>query len=85
MLGLVAAFAFLELYDLACYGVTVPAILADRSMTPDVSAAGTAGSLVAVRMMCGAALAGALIVRVGPLKLMLVAPQCSPPACWAAV
>jgi AAHS family benzoate transporter-like MFS transporter len=72
MLGLVAAFAFLELYDLACYGVTVPAILADRSMAADVSAAGTAGSLVAVGMMCGAALAGALVVRVGPLKLMLV-------------
>jgi AAHS family benzoate transporter-like MFS transporter len=72
MLALVAAFAVLEGYDLACYGVTVPAILADRSMGADTSAAGTAGSLVAVGMMCGAALTGAIIGRVGPRLLLLV-------------
>jgi AAHS family benzoate transporter-like MFS transporter len=72
MLAMVAAFAVLEGYDLACYGVTVPAILADRSMGADTSAAGTAGSLVAVGMMCGAALAGAIIGRVGPRLLLLV-------------
>jgi AAHS family benzoate transporter-like MFS transporter len=71
MLALVAAFAVLEGYDLACYGATVPAILADRSMGADASAAGTAGSLVAVGMMCGAALAGATIRRVGPRLLLL--------------
>ena len=71
MLALVAAFAVLEGYDLACYGVTVPAIMAERSMGADTSAAGTAGSLVAVGMMCGAALAAAIIVRVGPRLLLL--------------
>jgi AAHS family benzoate transporter-like MFS transporter len=72
MLTLVAAFAVLEGYDLACYGVTVPAIFADRAMGADTSAAGTAGSLVAVGMMCGAARSGAIIGRVGPRLLLLV-------------
>jgi AAHS family benzoate transporter-like MFS transporter len=72
MLTLVAAFAVLEGYDLACYGATVPALLADRSMGADASTAGIAGSLVAVGMLCGAALAGAIIVRVGPRRLLLV-------------
>jgi AAHS family benzoate transporter-like MFS transporter len=72
MLALVAVFAVLEGYDLASYGVTVPPILADRSMAAGASAAGTAGSLVAVGMMCGAALAGAIIARVGPRLLLLV-------------
>ena len=72
MLPLVAAFAVLEGYDLTCYGATVPAILADPSMGADAAAAGTAGSLVAVGMMCGAALAGAITARVGPRLLLLV-------------
>jgi AAHS family benzoate transporter-like MFS transporter len=71
MLAMVAAFAVLEGYDLACYGVTVPAILADQSMGADASAAGTAGAMLAAGMMCGAALAGAIIVRVGPRRLLL--------------
>lgn len=71
MLVVVAAFAALEGYDLACYGVTVPSMLADRNLGADPATAGTVGSLVAVGMMIGAALAGALIGRLGPRRLML--------------
>ncbi|RVX38514.1 AAHS family benzoate transporter-like MFS transporter [Nonomuraea polychroma] len=71
MLIVVAIFAALEGYDLACYGVTVPSMLADRSMGGDAATAGTVGSLVAVGMMIGAALAGAAISRLGPRRLLL--------------
>ncbi|MFG1687852.1 MFS transporter [Nonomuraea sp. NPDC049269] len=68
---MVAVFAALEGYDLACYGVTVPSLLADRSLGGDPATAGTVGSLVAVGMMIGAALAGAAISRLGPRRLLL--------------
>ncbi|WP_327584118.1 MFS transporter [Nonomuraea sp. NBC_00507] len=71
MLIVVAIFAALEGYDLACYGVTVPSMLADRNMGGDAATAGTVGSLVAVGMMIGAALAGAAISRLGPRRLLL--------------
>ncbi|WP_206061207.1 MFS transporter [Nonomuraea basaltis] len=71
MLIVVAIFAALEGYDLACYGVTVPSMLADRNMGGDPATAGTVGSLVAVGMMIGAALAGAAIGRLGPRRLLL--------------
>jgi MFS transporter, AAHS family, benzoate transport protein len=71
MLVMVAAFAALEGYDLACYGVTVPSMLADRNLGADPATAGTVGSLVAVGMMIGAALSGAMIGRLGPRRLLL--------------
>ncbi|WP_188189830.1 MFS transporter [Nonomuraea sp. SYSU D8015] len=71
MLVVVAIFAALEGYDLACYGVTVPSMLADRSLGADPATAGTVGSLVAVGMMIGAGLAGAAIGRLGPRRLLL--------------
>ncbi|MGN9842610.1 MFS transporter [Nonomuraea sp. H19] len=71
MLVVVAVFAALEGYDLACYGVTVPSMLADRDLGGDAGTAGTVGSLVAVGMMIGAALAGAAIGRLGPRRLLL--------------
>lgn len=71
MLVVVAVFAALEGYDLACYGVTVPSMMADRSLGADAATAGTVGSLVAVGMMIGAALAGAGIGRLGPRRLLL--------------
>ena len=55
VLVLSAGFAALEGYDLACYGVTVPSLLADRGFGADKAAAGTVGSLVAVGMLLGAA------------------------------
>jgi len=71
MLILTAAFAALEGYDLACYGVTVPSLLADRGMGADKSSAGTAGSLVAVGMLVGAILAAGFIRRFGSRRLLL--------------
>lgn len=64
--------ASLEGYDLAVYGVTVPAILGDPSLGIDKAEAGTIGSLVGIGMLIGAALAGALVHRTGPRLLLLV-------------
>jgi MFS family permease len=55
--------AALEGYDLSCYGATVPPLLHDHSMAVTKASAGTVGSLVAVGMMIGAGLAGALANR----------------------
>jgi MFS family permease len=69
-LTLAAIFAALEGYDLACYGVTVPSLLADRSIGADTAAAGTVGSLVAIGMLLGAGLSGATIRRYGSRRLL---------------
>lgn len=71
---LVAAWvvASLEGYDLAVYGVTVPALLGDPSLGIDKAEAGTIGSLVGIGMLIGAGLAGALVHRTGPRRLLLV-------------
>jgi AAHS family benzoate transporter-like MFS transporter len=66
-----ASFAALEGFDLACYGTTVPSLLADKSMGATPSSAGTVGSLVAVGMLIGAALAAVLVNRFGSRKLLL--------------
>jgi MFS transporter, AAHS family, benzoate transport protein len=71
VLVLGAAFAALEGYDLACYGVTVPSLLADPGFGADKASAGTAGSLVAIGMMIGAALAAVLVGRWGNLRLLV--------------
>jgi AAHS family benzoate transporter-like MFS transporter len=70
-LALAAAFAALEGYDLACYGVTVPSLLADGGVGADKASAGTVGSLVAIGMLVGAALAAGLVHRFGSRRLML--------------
>jgi AAHS family benzoate transporter-like MFS transporter len=70
-LTLAAVFAALEGYDLACYGVTVPSLLADRSVAADTASAGTVGSLVAIGMLLGAALSAALTRRFGSRRLLL--------------
>jgi MFS transporter, AAHS family, benzoate transport protein len=70
MLTLAALFAALEGYDLACYGVTVPSLLADGSIGADKASAGTVGSLVAVGMLVGAAASAALIRRIGSRRLL---------------
>jgi AAHS family benzoate transporter-like MFS transporter len=70
VLTLAAAFAALEGYDLACYGVTVPSLLADRGIGADKTAAGTVGSLVAIGMMLGAAASAATIRRFGARRLL---------------
>ena len=59
VLVLSAGFAALEGYDLACYGVTVPSLLADRGFGADKAAAGTVGALVAIGMLLGAAICAA--------------------------
>lgn len=70
-LALAAAFAAMEGYDLACYGVTVPSLLADGGVGASTASAGTVGSLVAVGMMVGAALAAGLVPRLGSRRLLL--------------
>ncbi len=69
---IIAAFlAALEGYDLSCYGSTVPSLLHDHSMAVTKASAGTVGSLVAVGMMIGAGIAGALANRIDARKLLL--------------
>lgn len=63
--------ASLEGYDLAVYGVSVPAILSDPSLGIDKSEAGSIGSIVGIGMLIGAALAGAVVHRTGPRRLIL--------------
>ncbi|WP_405522176.1 MFS transporter [Streptomyces canus] len=63
--------ASLEGYDLAVYGVTVPAMLGDPSLGIDKAEAGTIGSLVGIGMLIGAAFAGAFVHRTGPRRLLL--------------
>lgn len=70
ILTLAAIFAALEGYDLACYGVTVPSLLADGGLGANTAAAGTVGSLVAIGMLVGAGLSGATIRRYGARLLL---------------
>lgn len=70
VLVLAAGFAAMEGFDLAVYGVTVPSILADPAMGADKAAAGTAGSLVALGMLLGAAFSAGLIRRYGSRQLL---------------
>src|SRR5690348_12877347 len=70
VLTLGALFAALEGYDLACYGVTVPSLLADGGIGANKASAGTVGSLVAVGMLVGAATSAALIRRLGSRRLL---------------
>lgn len=71
VLLIAALFAALEGYDLACYGVTVPSLLADPGVGASKAAAGTVGSLVAVGMLVGAALSAASIRRFGSRRLLI--------------
>ncbi|GAA3776441.1 MFS transporter [Streptomyces phyllanthi] len=64
--------ASLEGYDLAVYGVSVPALLGDPSLGIDKAEAGSIGSMVGLGMLVGAALAGALVHRTGPRRLLVV-------------
>ncbi|GAA4288844.1 MFS transporter [Georgenia daeguensis] len=61
----------LEGFDLAVYGVSVPALLQDPSLGVDPIAAGAIGSMVGLGMLVGAALAGAVVHRTGPLRLII--------------
>jgi AAHS family benzoate transporter-like MFS transporter len=63
----------LEGYDLGSFGVTVPSILADDSLGASTTVAGILGALTPVGMFLGAAIAGMLVRRVGPRRLILVA------------
>jgi AAHS family benzoate transporter-like MFS transporter len=71
LLTIAFVIAALEGYDLAVYGVSVPALLADASLHVDKASAGVLGSVVGAGMLIGAALAGALMRRVGALRLIL--------------
>jgi MFS family permease len=71
VLGLCSAFAALEGYDLACYGVTVPSLLVDPGVGATKTSAGTVGSLVAVGMLVGAGLSAALARRLGGKRALL--------------
>jgi MFS transporter, AAHS family, benzoate transport protein len=63
--------ASLEGYDLAVFGASIPAIVTDRSLGVDKIGAGVIGSLVAIGMLAGAGLAGALVHRMGPRALII--------------
>lgn len=63
--------ASLEGFDLAVYGVSVPALLKDQSLGIDPAAAGTIGSMVGFGMLIGAAFAGSVVHRTGPKKLII--------------
>lgn len=71
LLAAAVVIALLEGYDLSCYGVTVPSILADRSMGISVGKAGHIGSVVAVGMLVGAGFTGAFSRRFAPRLLVL--------------
>lgn len=64
--------ATLEGYDLAVYGVSVPAVITDPALHIDRVQAGTVGSLVGIGMLVGAGFAGSVVHRVGARRLMLV-------------
>ncbi|PWJ52903.1 MFS transporter, AAHS family, benzoate transport protein [Quadrisphaera granulorum] len=70
VLVLAASFAAMEGFDLAVYGVTVPSLLKDPALGANPAAAGSAGALVAVGMLLGAALSAALIRRFGSRALL---------------
>lgn len=71
LLAIAFVIAALEGYDLAVYGVSVPALLGDASLHVDKASAGVLGSVVGAGMLIGAALAGALMRRIGALRLIL--------------
>ncbi|SNR75181.1 MFS transporter, AAHS family, benzoate transport protein [Haloechinothrix alba] len=70
LLAIAWVISSLEGYDLAVYGASVPAILKNTSLGVDVSSAGFIGSLVGIGMLVGAAFAGAVVHRFGPLRLI---------------
>ncbi|MGQ1797393.1 MFS transporter [Kocuria oceani] len=72
LLAVAFVIAFLEGYDLAIYGVSVPALLSHPTFGVDKGTAGSLGSVVGIGMLVGAGLAGALNRRVGALKLILI-------------
>lgn len=73
---LAAGFAGLEGYDLACYGVSVPSLVADTGLGASTGSAGLVGSLVAVGMMVGAALTAWLVVRLGSRRALFAGAGC---------
>lgn len=63
--------AMLEGYDLACYGATVPSLLADERLGFTPAIAGLIGSLTAFGMLLGGIIAGVTTHRLGPRRLIL--------------
>ncbi|MET8979366.1 MFS transporter [Streptomyces sp. NPDC004539] len=68
---LTAVIALFEGYDLSVYGTTVPSLLATPSWGLSKGEAGDIGSLTALGMLIGAAVAGATGRRLGPRRLLL--------------
>lgn len=71
LLTIAFVIAILEGYDLACYGVTVPSLLADPELGFTPALAGTVGSLTAFGMLVGGIVAGSLTHRIGPRALIV--------------
>ncbi|WP_262699539.1 MULTISPECIES: MFS transporter [Streptomyces] len=71
ILALTALLAAFEGYDLACYGATVPSLLADPRLGATKGSVGTVGSLVPIGMLLGAALSAALVRRIGSRRLLI--------------
>lgn len=64
--------AMLEGFDLSVYGVTIPSLIGTKSLGIGPSEAGHIGSLVGIGMLVGAAVAGAIVHRFGPRRLLIV-------------
>ncbi|MHA7987408.1 MFS transporter [Rathayibacter sp. CAU 1779] len=72
LLVIAVAFSLLEGYDLGCFGVTVPSLLADTSLGFTTALAGVIGSITVLGMLVGAAASGATITRWGARRLVLI-------------
>ncbi len=63
----------LEGFDLAVWGASVPLIMKDPGFGLTLPAAGLIGAIISVGMLIGAAVAGAIVQRVGQVRLIGVA------------
>lgn len=63
----------LEGYDLAIWGASVPLIMQDPSFDLTLQAAGLVGAIISVGMLVGAATAGAIVHRIGQVRLIAIA------------
>ncbi|NEA42532.1 MFS transporter [Streptomyces sp. SID11385] len=71
LLLLLAFVCTLEGYDTACFGVTVPSLLADHSLGLDTGTAGNIGSYTSMGGILGAALAANGVRRYGSRRVLL--------------
>lgn len=64
--------SLLEGYDLVCFGVTVPSLLADPAIGFTPAVAGVIGAVTPLGMLIGAGVSGTTMTRVGPRRLIFI-------------